>query len=209
MKGSGLLRGQFLPDWLRPQVEPLLRHPQKPLIDHDVFAERPVAQKPAAGKLLERMWQQPGESFEAAVLALQAGVQHRNVRREILCLIVPISSEYGVRRHQPRLDRRTNAFAALRISQSRRISHQQHAVVEHLALETAKQPVRVSSNAAHGSLHAARLTEVADELLHMARDLVRVRPAESDVEIVALAKHPAISQHVATEEQLRNLALDL
>ncbi len=71
------------------------------------------------------------------------------------------------------------------------------------------QPVGVPGDTVVRSFDCASLAQVADEVFHVARDLVRVGTAESHIEVVALAKDPAIALHVAAEEQFGNFAVNL
>ena len=89
---------------------------------------------------------------------------------------------------------------------ARGIAYQQNAVIEDLPVRAADQAIRMSSDSAGGNLDCAFCFQIPNQVFYVARDFVRVGPAESHIEVVILAEDPAIAQHVAAEEQLGDFA---
>ena len=48
--------------------------------------------------------------------------------------------------------------------------------------------------------------QIADEILHVARDLVGVGATETDVQEIVLAKDPSVAAHVGTKEEFGEIA---
>ena len=103
-----------------------------------------------------------------------------------------------------RLDRRTNAFAALWIGEPGRIAGEHHARTDHRTRPDARSEIRMPMPA--GTRHAGDdplALEEVDEVPDVIVEAVIASTADPDVDEVALAHAPGVALKVTTEEQLR------
>src|SRR5215472_6342735 len=107
-----------------------------------------------------------------------------------------------VGRDQPGLNRRKNAFAALRVRESRRIADQQQAVIDQTTRRSAIQQIRMAAERRRVLGDSASRFQKRHERGDMIVQSVRVHPAETDVEIVLLAKTPAVALKVGAKVKL-------
>ena len=129
----------------------------------------------------------------------------RIVRREPFRRVVGACVENRRGSEQPRLDRRTDAFAALRIREPDGVAREQHAIAGRATSPGPRQAVGVAAPPSRlqctGWHHAAR-PKLGDKRRGCCRARTRIQAADADVHVTLLAKDPAVAFEVAGEVQL-------
>src|SRR5437870_2062289 len=104
------------------------------------------------------------------------------------------------RRHQPRLDRWTDAFTALRISQPGGIADQKYPLTNQGAWRVDVQQVRVPVEFAGNTRgNLAAFFQRGTKGLDVIREVLVIFAAQADIQIISLAVVPTIAAKIIAE----------
>src|SRR5207249_1188475 len=124
-------------------------------------------------------------------------MQSAGVDRAQLLSTLTVGFENAGGGEQSGLDRGTDSLTALAVCQTDRIANQEHSRLRCGTRESRSQAIGVAVKPV-GQIEgdfAARPQEF-DELRDVCRQMLFPRTAQSDVEIVSLPKHPAVSRQI-------------
>ena len=130
----------------------------------------------------------------------------RRVAGELLARRLPRPSSSTLGRDLAGDDRGVDPLAARGVGEPRRVAHEQHARADDRPRRPFAQAIRVTpQRRREAGRYPARLGQPGQIRADLARERLRVAPAEADVQVVALAEAPAVAREVAQEVQLRPL----
>jgi hypothetical protein len=113
-----------------------------------------------------------------------------------------------VSRKKAGLDRGPNAFSALRIRHSGRVTHKKDAIAGETPVSAAVDQVGMPAPFwRHAGRHSSLCPEELDKPPCLRRKIALVLPAEANVEVRSFPNAPAVPLEIVAEEELRDLSI--